>query len=245
MAYIRPGSGTVYQSGVNIGLTVNVPNSPFGGNAFMFPYEKMKIYESPLGPTISLLDYSGKLYGIFSPNYSHSEEYIRDYYKTYPDNHVAYYYMSIYNKQAKHLLRAIELLEESGRNRFKDEIRQLRARIDSGNLEAKVGNYPNISPFDSKINRDLTRTARIELDRYNETTYNFGVFARIISDRKIDPNRLALAAPAGESDYQIDQEAIDELQNSLERQKNSGTQTYWILGFFALVILIKRRNAKG
>lgn len=241
MAYIRPGSGTIFQSGVRIGLTVNVPNSPFGGNAFMFPYEKMTIN----GSMVTLLDFTGKLFSVFDVNFRHSESSIKEYYQTYPDNYVAYYYMSIYNKQAGHLLRAISLLEETGKNRFKDEIRQLRARIDSGNLEAKVGNYPGISPFDSKANRDLTRTARIELDRYNETTYNFGVFARIIQERNIDPNRFSISVPETAPEYEIDQEAINELQKSLDRQQSAGTQIYWIIGVFALIILIKRRNAKG
>lgn len=240
MAYIRPGSGTIFQSGARIGLAVNMPGTPFLGNVFLFPYEKMTIN----GNQITLYDYVGKIFSVFEVNFRHTLTRIKEYYRTYPDDHVAYYYMSIYNKQAEHLMRAIALMEDTGKNRFRDEIRQLKARLDSGNMEAKVGNYPNTSLFDSKDSKDKIRTARKEIDGYNDTIYSFGVFARIIEDRGINPNNFSITVPTPDNEIEIDQEAINELQKSLERQKKEGNNTYWGLGILALIVIIKRRNAK-
>lgn len=241
MAYITPNSGTIYRTTSNIGLSTKLVNTPFLGNIYMFPFEKMKI----TGNQVSLFDFNNNLFKVFDVNFRHTITTIREYYKSYPDNYVAYYFMSIYNKQYEHLELAIKHLEKTGKNRFKDEIRQLSARMNSGNLEAKVSNYPGTSIFDSKTNTNSVKSARHEIDLYNETTYHYGVFSSIISERGINPKSFENSPPTLENvSQQIDYEALNTLIENLEKQSNSKKVATYVASVF-ITILVLRQIAKN
>jgi hypothetical protein len=251
MAYITPSNGTLFLTTGSIALSTGLKNSPYLGNIFLFPVEKMSIQ----GTDVRLLDYYGKHYSNFSVTYRHTFSEVIAYYKTYPDAFVAQCYMNIYNHQASLLLQAIALMEATEKNRFRDEIRQLKARLSSGTLNHEVGNYPQTSFLtDGKDTRKKVREAISLLDYFNSTAYYFEAFAKVIEERGINPLNLSLAgsdlSPEQEKDLMELLEAANAqsstsaVESSIrEIEVNTGVSRWVLLGgLLALVIYMRKRN---
>lgn len=145
----------------------------------------------------------------------------------------------------KYLTEARQKMLDTGRAALRQEIRKVEAILASKDYTVLVLDMPEVRFLGNKSNNDLVRDAKVLLQTYNTvSSFFYTPTKQELLSRGVDPYDLSISALKESSDPEIDQAAIEELQKSLDRQSSTGTQTYWILGILAMIVLIKRRNAK-